>query len=423
VPREPRTSAELEALALRLRGLRQQLEDGSRRGHSPEDLQLALADLAQTEELLLERAGDAQTRNAELERRIAERRREVVEAGARLDSVVRRLPVGVLIIDGAGNLELANDRAEQLLGLSTDEIARMLQRDLWTVRDLKGNPIPESEQAPARALATGEPTYNERVELELPDGRRFVMEGSAVPVEVDDGIVAVAITFQDVTAQEQRERAERDFVTNAAHELQTPIAAITSGVQVLQAGAKENEADRDRFLTHIEAACARLDRLTRALLVLARAQAGHEDPRAELVEIEPLLLSVAAALPPGAKVEVSCPPGLAVVANRALLEQSLVNLGMNAVKYTTGRVHLAAERDSGRVLLEVRDEGTGIDADERQRVFERFYRGAGAGDGFGLGLAIVAEAVKAINGELQVESTQGGTGVSIRLPGANIVRK
>jgi two-component system, OmpR family, phosphate regulon sensor histidine kinase PhoR len=281
---EARSSAELEALALRLRELRQLLEEKSQDALAPDDLQLALADLTQTEEVLLERAGD-------------------------------------------------------------------------------------------------------------------------------------------VTAQEQRERAERDFVTNAAHELQTPIAAITSGVQVLQAGAKENEADRDRFLAHIEAACARLDRLTRALLVLARAQAGHEDPRAELVELEPLLQSVAAALPPGAQVDVTCSPGLAVVANRALLEQSLVNLGLNAVKYTTGRVLLAAERDSGRVVLEVRDEGTGIDADERQRVFERFYRGTDADDGFGLGLAIVAEAVKAINGELQLDSTKAGTGVSIRLPGATIVNK
>jgi PAS domain S-box-containing protein len=423
VTRERSISAVLEALALRLRELRQRLEDGSQRGLGPDDVRLALADLTQTEEHLLERAGEVRTRDAEFERRLAEGTRDVVEAGARLDSVVRRLPVGVLIIDGAGNLELANDRAKELLGLSTAEIARMLQRDLWSVRDLKGNPIPAAERAPARALATGEPTYNERVELELPDGRAFVMEGSAVPVAVDDVVVAVAITFQDVTAQEQRERAERDFVTNAAHELQTPIAAITSGVQVLQAGAKENEADRDRFLAHIEAACARLDRLTRALLVLARAQAGHEDPRAELIEIEPLLQAVAAAFPPGAEVEVTCPPGLAVVANRPLLEQSLVNLGMNAVKYTTGRVVLAAEREDGRALLQVRDEGAGIDAVERQRVFDRFYRGSQAGDGFGLGLAIVAEAVKAINGELQLESTDDGTGVSIRLPRATIIHK
>lgn len=347
---------------------------------------------------------------------------ETVNA-ARLDSVVRQLTVGVLILDADGELELANDRAEELLGLSAEEIARSLERGQWVVRDPNGRLIPDSERAPARALATGEPSYDERVELELPHGRSFVMDWSAVPVQVDDRTAGVAITFQDVTAQEQRERAERDFVTNAAHELQTPIAAIASGVQVLQAGAKENEADRDRFLAHIEAACARLERLTRALLVLARAQAGQEDPRAELIEIEPLLQSVAATLPPGAVVDVTCPPGLAVVANRALLEQSLVNLGMNAVKYTTGRVLLAAERDSGRVLVEVRDEGTGIDADERPRVFERFYRGTDARDGFGLGLAIVAEAVKAINGELHLDSTKGGTGVSIRLPGATIVHK
>jgi two-component system, OmpR family, phosphate regulon sensor histidine kinase PhoR len=370
-----------------------------------------------------EHAGDVRALNAELERRIAERSRQVVEAGARLDSVLRQLPVGVLMIDAAGKLELANDRAQELLGLSAAEIAHSLEHDLWTVRDLHGAVIPQSERPSARALATGEPSYNDRVQLELPNGRRLVVEGSAVPVTVDERAVGVAVTFQDITAQEQRERAERDFVTNAAHELQTPIAAITSGVQVLQAGAKESAVDRDRFLAHIEAACTRLDRLTRALLVLARAQAGDEDPRAELIEVEALLQSVAAALPPGAEVEVTCSPGLAVVANRALLEQSLVNLGMNAVKYTAGKVRLAAARDDGRVLIEVRDDGTGIDAKEQSRVFERFYRGSDAGEGFGLGLAIVAEAVRAINGELKLDSTKGGTGVSIRLPAATIVRR
>ena len=222
---------------------------------------------------------------------------------------------------------------------------------------------------------------------------------------------------------EQRERAERDFVTNAAHELQTPIAAIASAIQVLQAGAKENEADRDRFLDHIEAACARLDRLTRALLVLARAQAGHERPPAELVEVEPLLQTVAGALPPGAAITVACPEDVAVIANKPLLEQALVNLGANAVKYTKGRVLLSAEQNDGRVRLHVRDEGSGIDASERPRVFERFYRGRGERDGFGLGLAIVAEAVQALDGELELESGDDGTRVSISLPAASIVRK
>ena len=87
-------------------------------------------------------------------------------------------------------------------------------------------------------------------------------------------------------------------MTNAAHELQTPIAAITSAIEVLQAGAKERRADRDRFLAHIERATDRLARLTRALLVLARAQTRDESPRQELIEVEPVPRSLAECSPP-----------------------------------------------------------------------------------------------------------------------------
>jgi PAS domain S-box-containing protein len=340
-----------------------------------------------------------------------------------LAAIMRQLPIGLLIIDDEGELQFANRRAEELLGLSAAEMAISLREALWTLRDRLGLPASEYRRAPARTLAAGEARPDQRVELELPNGRRFTFEGSAFPVQLEDGVLAAVVTFQDVTAQEQRERAERDFVTNAAHELQTPIAAITSAIEVLQAGAKHNEADRDRFLSHIEAACARLDRLTRALLVLARAQSGDEDPRAELVEVEPLLRAVANALPLEAGVDVVCEHDVAVIANRSLLEQALVSLGANAVKFTRGRVLLTAERDGGRVRLEVRDEGGGIEPTARARVFDRFYRGVDEREGFGLGLAIVAEAVRAINGELTLDSTSGGTGVSISLPAASIVHR
>jgi two-component system, OmpR family, phosphate regulon sensor histidine kinase PhoR len=346
-----------------------------------------------------------------------------VAQGAQLAAVVRQLPVGLLIIDDEGELQLANRRAEELLGLSAAELAISLRDGLWTVRDQQGVPIPRFERAPARALATGEPRYNQRVELELPGARRFTFEGSAVPVALEDGGSAAVVTFQDVTAQEQRERAERDFVTNAAHELQTPIAAIMSAIEVLQAGAKHSEVDRDRFLSHIQAACARLDRLTRALLVLARAQAGDEEPRGELVEVERLLRAVASALPHEAVVDIVCPRDVAVIANRSLLEQALVSLGANAVKYTKGGIVLKAERNGGRVRLEVRDEGAGIEPNARAHVFDRFYRGEDQREGFGLGLAIVAEAVRAMNGELALETSDAGTSVSIMLTAASIVHK
>jgi two-component system, OmpR family, phosphate regulon sensor histidine kinase PhoR len=361
--------------------------------------------------------------NAELERRIAERTRELTETGERLESVVQEMPQGVLIVDAGGKLQMANRRAEELTGLTAVELASVVEHEPWRMFARDGREIEPDERPLVRALATGEATLNERVHVERSDGTRFFFDFSAVPVRGPEGVHSVIVAFQDVTAQELRERAERNFVTNAAHELQTPIAAIMSGIQVLQAGAKNNESDRDRFLAHIAAACTRLDRLTRALLVLARAQAGEEDPLAELIEVGPLLRAVARALPPGASIDVSCPDDVAVIANRALLEQALVNLGANAVKYTNGRVLLAAERRNGRVRLEVRDEGEGIDAVERAHVFNRFYRGRNADDGFGLGLAIVAEAVHAIKGELELDSSDAGTGVSITLPAASIRHK
>ena len=88
------------------------------------------------------------------------------------------------------------------------------------------------------------------------------------------------IVLDDLTEQERRELAEREFVTNAAHELRTPLTTIIGAVEVLQAGAKDDPVERDRFLAHIEREAERLARLARALLTLARAHAGQERPRA-----------------------------------------------------------------------------------------------------------------------------------------------
>jgi signal transduction histidine kinase len=220
--------------------------------------------------------------------------------------------------------------------------------------------------------------------------------------------------------------AEREFVTNAAHELQSPLTAIVSAIEVLQAGAKDTPA-RDVFLGHIEDASARLARLARALLVLARAETGSEAPKTELVALEPLLADVASRLRPadGVTVEVACPPDAAVVTNRALVEQAVLNVAENAAKYTAaGRIELAARVLDGYAEISVSDTGPGIAAGEQDRVFERFYRGEQTEDaGSGLGLAIVRAAVEALGGEVELESTVGeGTLVRIRLPqGASMI--
>src|SRR6266536_2598665 len=218
---------------------------------------------------------------------------------------------------------------------------------------------------------------------------------------------------------------EADASLAQAHELRTPLTTIIGAVEVLQAGAKDDPVERDRFLAHIEREAARLARLARALLTLARAHAGQERARRESVRLAPLLHEVADDLRPhdGVVVEVDCPPDLAANVNRDLLEQALRNLGENAAKHTPeGRVALRAYAAGTTLRVEVEDTGVGMTADTQQHVFDRFFRGRGRdAEGFGLGLAIVRQVVRSIDGRIELDSAPGkGTRVRIVLERARV---
>ena len=233
------------------------------------------------------------------------------------------------------------------------------------------------------------------------------------------------IVLDDLTEQGRRELAEREFVANAAHELRTPLTTIIGAVEVLQAGAKDDPLERDRFLAHIEREAARLARLARALLTLARAHAGQERPRSEPIALRPLLQEVADDLRPaaGVVVGIECPPDLGAIGNRDLLVQVLRNLGENAAKHTQqGHVMLSAYAVGNTLRLEVEDTGVGMTADTQRHVFDRFYRGQDRdAEGFGLGLAIVRQTVRSLDGRIELDSAPGkGTRVRIVLEQARV---
>jgi signal transduction histidine kinase len=219
--------------------------------------------------------------------------------------------------------------------------------------------------------------------------------------------------------RERFEQAEREFVTNAAHELRTPLTTIVGAVEQLQAGSKDVPEERERFLAHVERESARLARLVRALLVLARAQTRQESPRLVPIELRPLLEQAAAGVQPadGVRLEVSCPSRLVALADRDLLEQALANLVANAAKYTErGRIDVVAMPGRGTgIVVEVRDTGVGMTGAELAAATGRFVRGkAKSADGFGVGLAIVQQAVTALGGQLELESVPG-RGTTARL--------
>jgi signal transduction histidine kinase len=247
------------------------------------------------------------------------------------------------------------------------------------------------------------------------DARTYSLVGIPAAAGGDEAILVVT----DISERERRERAEREFVANAAHELRTPLAAIVGSIDVLQAGAKNDPGERDEFLDVIARQAARLGRLSRALLVLARAQTHQETLKLEPIELRPLLERAASDLRPaaGVTVEVDCPPALMVLAQDELLEQVVSALAANAAKYTeAGVIRLSAASLRGTVAVQVSDTGPGMDSDALDRVFDRFYRGERerSSEGFGLGLAIVREAVRAIGGVVEIEP-EPGKGTTVRV--------
>jgi PAS domain S-box-containing protein len=292
------------------------------------------------------------------------------------------------------------------------------------------NDLPRLERAWEAAL-TGERGALASLRLRHGDGTWHILDGAANGVAVDGSgrVSFVVFTAHDVTeqreqerARERRERAEKDFVTNAAHDLRTPVASIIAAVEVLQQGAKLAPVTRDAFLDDVEQEAKRLDRLTQALLELARLQATGAPAQAERVELKPVLVDAARSLsvPDRVQIEVECEPGLAALADLPLLERAVVNLASNAAKHTPRGSITFAARAAGRdrVEIDVRDTGRGIPPDQLDRIFERFYRTGDRGtDGFGLGLSIVHEAVRVLGGTVAVDSTEGiGTTMRLVLP-------
>lgn len=308
----------------------------------------------------------------------------------RLELLLDRLHEGVIAVDERLAVQYANASMRSLLPELDPDV-----------------PLPELfGDLPLRAVASS----LFRRGAPVSEARTTTAEGATYSLV---GIPAAAtglavLVLADITQNERRQRAEREFVANASHELRTPVSAIASAVEALELGARDVPEDRDRFIEVIGRQAVRLTRLTSSLLVLARAQTREEGMQLVPVELEPLLERVAASADqPDVQVERN--GGCVALAQPDVLEQVVANLVANAVKHAPGtNVTVRAAGSGDDAVIEVSDRGPGIPAAIRARVFDRFYAGdRGGRDGFGLGLAIARESTAAMGGRLELDSVPG----------------
>jgi PAS domain S-box-containing protein len=238
----------------------------------------------------------------------------------------------------------------------------------------------------------------------------------------------VLLTEQNERLREL-DRLKDEFLSLVSHELRTPLTSIRGYVElVLDEEAGDLNPEQRRFLKAVDRNSGRLLRLVGDLLFVAQADAGRLTLEQAKIDVAALAAECVEAARPIADqkaidLRLAAVPVPALVGDRGRLAQVLDNLISNALKFTpeSGSVEVSTATNNGHVLVEVRDSGIGIPADEQPRLFERFYRAASATEqaipGTGLGLAIVKAIVEAHGGRIDIDSKPGdGTTFTIALP-------
>ncbi len=319
---------------------------------------------------------------------------------ARLATVLDQLTDGVLIADANGQVQFANPAAQRLFDIndplmhSVAEVVRNHQLiEVWR---------------------HGQQTREMQSEtVELPARKQF-LQLFVIPDAHEGGSL---LLVQDLTRVRRLETVRRDFISNVSHELRTPLASLKALTETLQNGALTDLEAGPRFLSRIVTEVDALTQMAQELLDLSRIESGQVELILAPVGPKELLLSAADRMKlqaerAGLKLSVAYDEGLANVrADKSRLEQVLVNLIHNAVKFTKpgGEVTLIAQAGQDCARFAVRDSGIGIPAESLSRIFERFYRvdRSRTGSGTGLGLSISKHIVEAHGGKIWAESDEG----------------
>lgn len=331
----------------------------------------------------------------------------ISEEKNRLDTILRGMGEGLMVSDAAGNITLVNQAFLDLFAI-TEEV--------------EGRPIIEISRHPGlhdafnRIIAT----KNERQEeMELRPVQDKTVLTHWVPLVKNGELQGVVAVFHDISDIKKLENIRRDFVANVSHELRTPVTVIKGYAETLLAGVLENDPERARrfieiILTHSE----RLADLIGDLLTLSQLESGNLGLEKIKVNIERAVSHAAGLLEPkAASKEITInlsevknlPP---VLADPARLEQVLINLLDNAIKYSPkgGSITVSGVDCGEMVKIRVRDTGIGIPPKDLPRIFERFYRVDTARSreegGTGLGLSIVKHIVQLHGGSVSVENEQ-----------------
>ncbi len=354
----------------------------------------------------------------DMARKLEDRINALIRQGQMQEAVLSSMIEGVIAIDAEQRLIALNRAGASLLGVSPE--STLNQNIIEVVED------PALRWFINRTLSAKDPIEGE---VPLNNGEQVLQAHGTSLRDPEGANIGVLIVLHDVTHLRRLEHVRRDFVANVSHELKTPITSIKGFVETLLAGALHEPENAENFLRIVAKQADRLNEIINDLLTLSRIEQDAERGQIFLTtqKIKSVLEAALQVCELKAKarsiaLHLRCPDDLRARTNAPLLEQAVVNLVDNAIKYSEANreVQVEAERSGPEVIIRVRDQGSGIKPEHLPRLFERFYRidhgRSRQFGGTGLGLAIVKHIAQAHGGRVTVESTPGkGSTFSLHL--------
>jgi two-component system phosphate regulon sensor histidine kinase PhoR len=376
------------------------------------DRRLSIPDVTELADLAKALNKMAQQLNARIDTITKER--------SRIQAILSSMIEGVLAVDSTGHIVSVNKAAADLLGIDPDRSNGL------SIEEVVRNP--HLQQYIKDILKTGQSTESDLYVLN-DHGRFLQMCGSGLTDNEGNSSGAVLV-LHDITRTRHLEEVRRDFVANVSHELKTPVTAIKGFVETLLEGAVNEPEQPQLFLEIIARHADRLNAIIEDLLSLSRLEEDGEKRKLsfEITGIRPPLasaieLSKVKANQKHITVVLFCDEEITAKINAALIEQAVLNLVDNAIKYSreNSTIKVNVLKTENEILIQVSDQGCGIAQEHLDRIFERFYvvdkgRSRKLG-GTGLGLSIVKHIAQVHGGYVSVESRlDSGSTFAIHLP-------
>ncbi|QTA90346.1 two-component system histidine kinase PnpS [Desulfonema magnum] len=352
--------------------------------------------------------------------RLQERMETVINQRNEYRAVLSSMKEGVIALDMEEYILSINQAAENMLGTYASGLKGRSLQELIRNQELN--------DFVANTLSTGKTAERDIV---LYHKRERILNIRTTPLcNLNETRIGILVVLNDVTRLRHLENVRSDFVANVSHEIRTPLTAIKGFVETLRNDAGDNPEEAGRFLNIIEKHVNRLVAIIEDLLLLSRIEQEDQIRQIQLDErsVKSVILSSvqicqAKAEEKHIRIIPSYDDKLMARTDSQLIEQAVINLLDNAVKYTRehGEIHADAFRKDAEIIISIKDNGIGIEKKHLPRLFERFYRIDNARSrklgGTGLGLAIVKHITQAHGGYVTVDSTLGeGSTFKIHLP-------